>query len=85
MGWKVPPRFITFTIHLYCDRIEELWTHFAWHQAHMEGTSPGNPSQKLEAQTYEDSIQTVVVRENREGGHCNYLPEPLLQNDDLRL
>lgn len=46
----VPARFIVLTIHLYCDRIWELGAHFASHQAHVEGNSPGNPSQKLEAQ-----------------------------------
>lgn len=44
MGWKVSLRFIDLTIHLYCNRIWELGVHFAWHQAHMEGNSPGNPS-----------------------------------------
>lgn len=85
MGWKVPPRFIALTIYLYCVRIWELGACFALHQAHMEGNSPGNPSQKLEAQAYEASTQTVVVREKREGDHCNYLPELLLQHDDLPL
>lgn len=57
----MPPRFIALIIHLYYDRIWKLVAHFAWHQAHMEEKNPGNPSQKVEAQTCEDSTQTVMV------------------------